>query len=161
METANSVNLEALMALNRDVDLDEEMQRTTLETSAEKDVGAVEEQKKIMVRKGPRKLPAFMARPIPESEQDIVRENFRVFVKWALTLIHNNPRLTAFGMPKFVGVNLPKNYEFVFDALKAEEAETGLPFVRFAFADKSEELSQNLELFGGLHATSWHSSAKF
>lgn len=116
---------------------------------------------KVMAKKLPRKLPLFMQRPTPETEQDITKENFRVFVKWALSLIQSNPKLTAFGAPKFVCVNLPKDMQFVIDSVNLEAKENGLPFVRFEFADDNADLAQNLELFGGLYGNNWHSSAKF
>lgn len=116
---------------------------------------------KVMAKKIPRKLPLFMQRPIPETEQDIAKENFRVFVKWALSLIQNNPKLTAFGAPKFVCVNLPKDMQFIIDGVNLEAKENGLPFVRFDCADDNADLAQNLELFGGLYGNNWHSSAKF
>ena len=158
-DMSESVNIEALMALNRDVDLDEELPKPEADKANEP--APADEQKKIMVRKGPRKLPVYMQRPIPEDKQGITKENFRVFVKWALSLLQNNTRLTSLAMPKFVCVNLPKEFDFVINGVNEEEKENGLPFVRFSFADDNEDLAQNLELFGGLHATGWHSSAKF
>lgn len=155
---SQSVNIEAITMLNNDVDLDEELPKPTEQSVAPV---RVEDQKKIMAKKTPRKLPMFMQRPIPEEEQDVMKENFRVFVKWALTLLQGNPRLTAFGMPKFVCVNLPKTFDFVIDGVNEEERENGLPFVRFGFADDNEDLAQNLELYGGLYANNWHVSAKF
>ena len=116
---------------------------------------------KVMAKKLPRKLPQFMQRPVPETEQDITKENFRVFVKWALSLIQSNSKLTAFGAPKFVCVNLPKDMQFIIDGVNTEEAENGLSFVRFDCADDNADLAQNLELFGGLYGNNWHSSAKF
>ncbi|MBE7080419.1 MAG: hypothetical protein E7371_04190 [Clostridiales bacterium] len=116
---------------------------------------------KVMAKKIPRKLPLFMQRPTPETEQDITKENFRVFVKWTLSLIQSNPKLTAFGAPKFVCVNLPKDMQFIIDGVNLEAKENGLPFVRFEFADDNADLAQNLELFGGLYGNNWHISAKF
>ena len=116
---------------------------------------------KVMAKKVPRKLPLFMQRPVPETAEDITKENFRVFVKWALSLIQSNQKLTAFGAPKFVCVNLHKDMQFVIDGVNLEEKENGLPFVRFDCADDDEDLAQNLELFGGLYGNNWHASAKF
>ena len=116
---------------------------------------------KIMSKKTPRKLPPFMQRPIPQTDTDIAKENFRVFVKWALCLLQNNKKLVDLGAPKFVCVNLPKSLQFVIDAINEEEAENGIPFVRFDLADENEDLAQNLELFGGLYGNNWHPSASF
>jgi hypothetical protein len=116
---------------------------------------------KVMAKKTPRKLPLFMQRPIPETDEDIAKENFRVFVKWALSLIQSNKKLVDLGAPKFVCVNLPKDLQFVIDATNVEEVENGLPFMRFDLADENEDLAQNLELFGGLYGNNWQPSAKF
>ena len=116
---------------------------------------------KVMAKKTPRKLPLFMQRPIPETNEDIAKENFRVFVKWALSLIQTNKKLVDLGAPKFVCVNLPKTLQFVIDATNVEEVENGLPFMRFDLADENEDLAQNLELFGGLYGNNWQPSAKF
>ena len=84
-----------------------------------------------------------------------------MFVKWALSLIQGNKKLVDLGAPKFVCVNLPQSLQFVIDATNEEEAENGLPFVRFDLADDNEDLAQNLELFGGLYGNNWQASAKF
>ena len=102
-----------------------------------------------------------MQRPVPQTKEEIANENFRTFVKWALTLIDSNQKLTAFGAPKFVAVNVPKEMSFLINHVNEEESENGLPFVRFDGADGNETLARNLDLFGGLYAKSWHSSAKF
>ena len=180
-DMTESVNLDAMLVTNNDWDDEDETEAPTQAEAtpakaapAEDEAAAAEADStvetapvtnapkvKIMSKKTPRKLPMFMQRPIPETEDGITQENFRVFVKWALALIQNNQKLTDFGAPKFVCVNLPKNFQFVIDGVNEEEKENGLPFVRFSFADDNEDLAQNLELFGGLYGNNWHSSAKF
>ncbi len=162
-----SVNLDELMTLNNDLDenteeADEEEILPEVEAEEEERAPLTPAPKiKVMTKKTPRKLPQFMQRPVPETATDIAKENFRVFVKWALSLIQSNKKLVDLGAPKFICVNLPKSLQFVIDSANEEEAENGLPFVRFDFADDNEDLAQNLELFGGLHGDSWHSSARF
>ena len=164
-----SVNLDELMTLNNDLDEDGDEAEAEAEEllpepeTAEEDRATLTPAPKIkvMLKKTPRKLPQFMQRPVPETDTDIAKENFRVFVKWALSLIQGNKKLVDLGAPKFILVNLPKALQFVIDSTNEEEAENGLPFVRFDLADENEDLAQNLELFGGLYGDSWHSSAKF
>ena len=103
----------------------------------------------------------FMQRPVPQTTEEIVQEHFRVFVKWALSLLQNNPTLLAFGAPKLVAVNLPQSLSYVIDNLAGEEEETKIPFVRFDAADDKEDVARNLELFGGFQAKTWHVSQKF
>jgi hypothetical protein len=136
----------------------EDLEKAEQETQEEK---KAETSEKIFVKKAPRKLPSFMWRPVPETEEEITKEHFRVFVKWALSLLQGNPMLTALGEPKFVAVNLPKEMEFIFEALKEEEKESGIAFVRFTGADDNEDVKKNLETVGGLYAKDWHVSAKF
>ncbi len=116
---------------------------------------------KVLGKKQPRKLPQFMLRPTPTDANGVVQENFRIFVKWALSLIQNNALLTAPNAPKCVLVNLPQAFDHVFEKLAEEETETGLPFIRFDGADNDADLANHLELFGGLYAKYLSSSAKF
>lgn len=176
-EMAESVNLDSMLVTNNDWDEDESTEPTVeaveevaiaeeIEVAEEpeavgEEVISTPQKAKVMTRKTPRKLPQFMQRPIPQTAEEIAKENFRVFVKWALTLIQNNPKLTAFGAPKFVCVNLPKDMQYVIDSVNVEELENGLPFVRFDCADDNQDVAQNLELFGGLYGNNWHVSAKF
>ena len=116
---------------------------------------------KFLPKKTPRKLPAFMQRPIPETHEGIVQEKFRTFVKWGLGVLHANPQLTSIGMPKYISVNLPPEYQYVIDNLASEEKESGIQFQRFTAYDDDPELAFHLELFGGLNTKLWHPSMKF
>ena len=157
-----SVNLDAMMVTNNDWEDDDEQDTVEEVVEIKSENPTANGQKvKVMAKKTPRKLPLFMQRPIPETDADVTMENFRIFIKWALTLIQNNPKLTAFGAPKFVAVNIPKELQFIIDSTNVEEVENGIPFVRFDGADDNEDLARNLELFGGLYGNNWHSSAKF
>ncbi len=166
-EMAESVSLDSMLVTNNDWDDDDEAVEEAVEEpvaepiAAEVASTATATKNKLMAKKTPRKLPAFMQRPVPSTTEEITKENFRVFVKWALTLIENNPKLTAFGNPKFICVNLPKDMQYVIDDVNEDELENGFPFVRFDCADDNEDLAKNLELFGGLYGNNWHPSAKF
>ena len=184
-DIAQSVNLDSMIAASNDWDDDddEEELETVGKTQAEQEQEQEQEQAepeptenglemqissnataskaKVMAKKMPRKLPAFMQRPVPQTTEEIAKENFRVFVKWALSLIQNNPKLTAFGNPNFICVNLPKDMQYLIDNVNEDELENGFPFIRFDCADDNEDLARNLELFGGLYGNDWHSSAKF
>ncbi len=127
----------------------------------EKRVQDTQKEIKILGKKQPRKLPQFMLRPTPTDANGVVQENFRIFVKWALSLIQSNTLLTAPNTPKCVLVNLPQSYQHVFDKLAEEEKETGLPFIRFDAADDDQDLANHLELFGGLYAKNFPASARF
>ena len=116
---------------------------------------------KIFVRKSPRKLPKFMQREIPETEEGILYENFRVFVKWALTLIQGNDKLVELGKPEFICVNMPKDVAPVLDSVNAEESENGIKFVRLPTIGEKSVVTSNLELYGGLFPKQIPSTGKF
>lgn len=105
---------------------------------------------KIFARKSPRKLPKFMLREMPETEEGIAYENFRVFVKWALTLIHGNEKLTELGKPEFVCVNIPQDLMSVIDTANEEAEESGIIFTRLPSEGGDAAVISNLELYGGL-----------
>lgn len=102
-------------------------------------------------KKTPRKLPKYMQRPIPESEQAFVYENFRVFVKWTLEFIANNSSITSIGAPEAVYVNMPDEYSFLYDMVNSEAEENGIRFMPLS-TEKNEIVRKNLELYGGFFA---------
>lgn len=116
---------------------------------------------KIFLRKAPRKLPKFMLREIPESKEGILYENFRVFVKWALTLIGENDKLTELGKPEFVCVNMPNEMAGVLDKVNEESEENGITFIHLSNAAEDEEILENLELYGALYPNQITSMSKF
>ena len=116
---------------------------------------------KLFTRKSPRKLPKFMQREIPETSEGILYENFRVFVKWALTLIHSNEKLTELGKPAFVCVNIPSDLEGVLEMVNAEAEENGITFTHLPYESTDTVVSANLELFGGLFPKQISSTSKF
>ena len=116
---------------------------------------------KYMPKKTPRKLPKFMQRPIPETEEEIASENFRVFIKWALTLIASNEKITDLGSPEFVCVNIPENLAYLLDKANEEREESGVEFRKIRDAAIDPTVAANLELYGGFFPKSIHSLNKF
>ena len=116
---------------------------------------------KSMAKKAPRKLPKFMQRPVPETEEEILFENFRFFVKWTLSLLAYNDRITHLGSPEAVYVNLPDAYAGVLDAVNREREENGIDFRRLSGEIRNPEVYSNLELFGGLFPRGIHSFNRF
>ena len=108
---------------------------------------------KVLPKKVPRKLPKFMQREVPQTKEGLAYENFRLFVKWALTLLQRNPNLTAQGAPEFVLVNMPSQYEFLLDMVEQEQKQTTdanlIKFVSTDPKDQNDLINANLELFGG------------
>ena len=116
---------------------------------------------KVMAKKTPRRLPKFMQRPVPETAEDIVNENFRVFVKWALSLLVSNDKLVGLGAPECVCVNIPERLAFAIDHYNAEKEDGAIEFRRFAAPDASETVISNLELYGGFFPKAIHKCTKF
>lgn len=116
---------------------------------------------KIMAKKTPRRLPKFMQRPIPETEEEIACENFRVFVKWTLSLIGSNEKITQLGKPEFVCVNLPPYMHFVLDKANEELEENGIEFRNLGGGTYNQTVLDNLELYGGFFPKAIHSANKF
>ncbi len=109
-----------------------------------------------------RKLPKFMQRPTPEDAEGKIAENFRIFVKWILELLHANASLLTFGAIDTVYVNLPTQYDFLFDKINEEQTESG---VRFAPAlsehDRTEGEADHLCVLGALYLKQYNKFNNF
>lgn len=116
--------------------------------------------RKIFSKKTPRRLPQFMLREIPDTQEGISAENFRVFVKWALTLIGGNDKLTELGKPEFVCVNIPSELKMVLDKINEEAEENGINFVGLQGSDESAIFS-DIELYGGFFPAQITPTGKF
>ena len=103
-----------------------------------------------LFKKKARKLPKFMQREIPESAEGILYENFRIFEKWALTLIDGNEKLTELGKPEFVCVNIPEDISSVLDKVNEEAGESGISFTALSHGNSDSTVTSSLELYGGL-----------
>ncbi|MBR2441736.1 MAG: hypothetical protein IKB20_01500 [Clostridia bacterium] len=152
-ETSDLASMQ-IRSLQEEEDSEETLKKGKADKGTQQDI-------KVLAKKTPRKLPQFMLRPTPTDAEGVMQENFRIFVKWALSLLQNNTLLTAPNTPKCVLVNLPQAYQHIFDKLAEEEKETGVPFIRFDGADDDQDLANHLELFGGLYVKNFPASAKF
>lgn len=113
-------------------------------------------------KKTARKLPKFMLRPTPDTPEGFVYENFRIILKWALLLIRNNSAIMSYTKPEAVIVNLPVEYDYIFDMVNAERQENGIEFRRFdSETEANSAISDNLELFGGIYARRFNTSNNF
>jgi len=71
-------------------------------------------------------------------------------VKWALTLIEGNPKITEIGKPEFVCVNLPENLAGVIEKVNEEAEENGIEFTRLPCDNLDAIIPMNLEMYGAL-----------
>ncbi len=132
---------------NEDADNGADDASVTAMTAAD---GAVKQSTPKLFKKKVRKLPKFMQREIPESAEGILYENFRIFEKWALTLIEGNEKLTELGKPEFVCVNIPEDIAPVLDKVNEEAEESGISFTALPHGNADSAVTENLELYGGL-----------
>lgn len=106
----------------------------------------------MQVKKVARKLPKFMLRETPKGKDEYVYENFRIFMKWSQDLFINNPILTSIGTPNKVYVNMPREYDFVYEMANADSEESKITYAPLIASDVyEEEVAKNLELFGGFY----------
>lgn len=116
---------------------------------------------KTLPKKTARKLPKFMLRPAPETSEQRVYENFRIFEKWALCYIAGNDRLTALGDLEAVYVNMPEEFDFLYDMVNAEEEENGVKFLSLGIRKEMDVIHQNLEMYGGFFASRMNTTNNF
>lgn len=146
---------------------DEEDEEDLLPIDAEEGAAAMAESETLTVgtqkvlKKTPRKLPKFMLRDLPETEEGIAYENFRVFMKWALTLIDSNKKITDLGKLEYVCVNLPEDLAGVVAKANEESAENGILFTRLKTEGIAPLVTTNLDLYGGLFPRQINPAVKF
>ncbi len=102
---------------------------------------------KVLPKKVPLRLPKFMTRPMPSGEQEYAYENFRILIKWALNIIASNKSNLLEPIDK-VFVNLPAEFDYIFEMTNSEQEENGCEFVRFT-ARNADNFLNNMELYGG------------
>lgn len=98
-----------------------------------------------------RKLPKFMLRETPTTPEGVMCENFRIFVKWALTLLESNKKITEQVEINNIYVNIPNNLQYVLDKTN-EEMENEIRFVPLTTTEDNieESILNNLELYGSI-----------
>lgn len=134
------------------------------ENAEENGEGNIFKPKKIKVyRKMPKRYPKFMMREIPETEQGIRYENFRIIMKWIL-LYARQAELTEYMIkPDFVVVNMPAELYPLLEQANAEQKESeGIEFRPFSASEKFvPEIKENLDLYGCLFAGHYNKNHNF
>lgn len=113
------------------------------------------------LHKTARKLPKFMQRPIPETPEAYVYENFRFFVKWALDLIANNRQIVSLAKLDTVYVNMPAEYGFLFAEVNKSRSEHGVTFAPLLTERTEASIGENLELYGGFFLGQYNEANTF
>ena len=102
-----------------------------------------------------------MLRPTPTNREGYMYENFRLFVKWTLEFIASNPALSSLGYPEAVYVNMPEEYNFIYDMVNLEEEDNGVRFLPLVTDAEEEVIIKNLELYGGLYTKNFNGFNNF
>lgn len=114
------------------------------------------------LKKVARKLPKSMLREAPKSREEFVYENFRIFMKWAQDLIIFNPLLTDLGNPKSIYVNMPKEFDYLYEIANNESLEQKLTYKPLIPEDVyEEENASKLVLSGGLYCKQYNKTNTF
>lgn len=113
------------------------------------------------MRKSARKLPKFMQRPTPQSREEYVYENFRIFVKWALDLIANNQSIASLAKLDTVFVNMPTEYNYLFEVINHKRDEHGVTFAPLLPEGTEVTIAENLELYGGFFLGQYNEANTF
>lgn len=113
------------------------------------------------LRKSARKLPKFMQRPTPQSREEYVYENFRIFVKWALDLIANNQSIVSLAKLDTVYVNMPNEYSYLFEVINHKRDEHGVNFAPLLPEGTEVTIAENLELYGGFFLGQYNEANTF
>ncbi len=115
---------------------------------------------KVLGPKVARKLPKFMQRPLPTTPEETLYENFRHFVKWVLIMLEANSRTTNVKFEK-VFVNLPIDYRDLIERVNEEQEENKVKFVLLENKDFTDDMLNNLELYGGYFAKQFNTINNF
>jgi hypothetical protein len=139
-------------------------QMTSLTDNEESENSVVEEEeesenisfdRKTGAKKIARKLPKSMLREAPKTREEYVFENFRIYMKWAQDLISFNQNLFEYGKPKNIFVNMPKEFDYIFEMANNEiqKVEGDLEYKPLIADDVYEEdIANKLQLFGGFYS---------
>lgn len=131
------------------------------EEGAEGEVAPQVQEGKVLGKKVPKRLPKFMQRPLPESEEEMACENFRLFTKWILLVANNYARKGIEFEFDYALINMPEKFNFIIEKYKSDENK---PLEFIAFNDNiglSEEVKENLELFGALYLNQHNKNQTF
>ena len=116
---------------------------------------------KTLPKKVARKLPKYMLREVPEDDERKVYENFRIFLKWTLDLINSNEKVISMDKPENVFVNMPSEFDYLYDIINEEAEENDIKFVSAGLNKEKDEIKQNLELYGGFFTKEYKKSTNF
>lgn len=100
-------------------------------------------------RKVPKKLPKYMQRPLPENDEDMLFENFRIFMKWIMLVSESYKKNGLNFSIDNVIVNMPYRFKSVIDKVNSLDNESG---IKYSYLNEDgnipDQLLEYLELYG-------------
>ena len=107
-----------------------------------------------------KKLPKYMLRPIPETPEGFVVENFRLFLKRLLLIKMQMEHTEYYVAPEFALVNLPDKYAYVIEETNKEDNGLTLKYYN-PTKDGNVNITDNLELYGALFTSTFNKTNNF
>ena len=127
---------------------------------AEQEITATETPKQKAYVKKVKKLPQYFLRPVPETNDGFVTENFRLFLKRLLLTKMQIEHTEYFTAPEFALVNLPEKYSFVIDETNKEDNGLDLKYFN-PDKDGNVNITDNLELYGAIYSSVYNKTNNF
>ena len=117
---------------------------------------------KIFSRKMPKRLPKFMQRPVPETQEEMAVENFRIFLKYILLYKQFQEFDEYYQTPEYALVNMPEEFGYIIDRINESQEESGIELRYFEPQHEGNpNVTLNLDLFGGLFLKNFNKNQNF
>lgn len=117
---------------------------------------------KIFSRKTPKRLPKFMQRPVPETQEEMAVENFRIFLKYILLYKQFQEFDEYYVTPDYALVNMPEEFGYIIDRINQSPEEAGIELRYFEPQHEGNpNVTLNLDLYGGLFMKNYNKSQNF
>lgn len=112
-------------------------------------------------KKTPRRYPKYMQRPVPDTEEGVVYENFRIILKWLLLYARNVGFTEYAHAPDYILVNIPREFYPLITKANAEEGNR-VRLVPLTAADKaSAAVKDDLWLAGAAFADKYNRDGNY
>lgn len=112
-------------------------------------------------KKTPRHYPKYMQRPVPDTEEGIIYENFRIILKWLLLYARNVGFTEYAHAPDYILVNIPREFYPLITKANAEEGNR-VRLVPLTAADKaSAAVKDDLWLAGAAFADKYNRDGNY
>lgn len=117
---------------------------------------------KIFSRKMPKRLPKFMQRPVPETQEEMAVENFRIFLKYILLYKQFQEFDEYYVTPDYALVNMPEEFGYIIDRINESREESGIELRYFEPQHEGNpNVTLNLDLYGGLFMKNYNKNQNF